>query len=78
MAIFGLTHYVEDGVSAPGYVHAFAIEECENCGGVCEAGNALGLDKQDAVRFHLTKMSHRLPEQYYSEELGGCCCQDCC
>lgn len=73
--MFDFTHYVEDR-DGP-WVTALSVETCENCEGLVEASNAVGLKRNDARRLKLKTLLRRPPEQYWSDSVGGCVCQEC-
>jgi hypothetical protein len=53
------------------------VDTCETCGGVVQEPNALTIAEADARRLGLTIVDREPPEQFWSEDLGACCCEEC-
>tara|TARA_R110000787_G_scaffold30010_3_gene80897 strand:- start:1180 stop:1395 length:216 start_codon:yes stop_codon:yes gene_type:complete len=53
----------------------FFIEKCENCGNNAQAANAITVP--NAEQFDFIPVIELPPEQYYSDDLGHCACEDC-
>lgn len=68
------TNYVID---SPGMVTVFEAGNCENCDGVVQEANAVGMSQRDAERLGLERVARLPAEIYYCEELGHTNCEHC-
>ena len=61
-------------------LHVYETEACENCGKTCQAVNGFVAGASQTAKLKAlgyTLLDELPPEQSYSEEVGGCVCEDC-
>lgn len=66
-------------VAPDGRIVGFSVDTCENCDKQVQSPNAIGLGetKKRLLSLGLVEVPVRLPEEFYSEELGHCVCELC-
>ena len=71
------THFAP--LAGKSYFLGFSVEKCETCGNPAQAANAVNLHEPRArlLALGMVELPALLPEQYYSETLEQCICDDC-